>query len=239
MDYSLQWFPTDTVFFVTILEVSIGFIAYFFLSKSQQLKQQFTDRYGKEATKTRWVVFERLLGVFFFGIIPLITLLVFFEKDASIYGLNFNHLLTSLYWITGLAPVLIILNYLNSKKEDNLAMYPQIRVKEWDKKLLFISASTWILYLLAYEFMFRGFLLFVSVDYLGVWPAIALNMGIYALVHVPKGSKEAIGALPLGLLLCIITLQIGQIWVAFIVHVVLALSNEWFSLKAHPEMKVV
>ncbi len=239
MDYSLQWFPTDSVFFVTILEVSIGFIAYFFLSKSHQLKQQFIGRYGKESTKTRWVVFERLLGVFFFGIIPLITLLFFLKKDTSIYGLNFNHLLTSLYWIIGLAPVLIILNYLNSNKEDNLAMYPQIRVKEWDKKLLFISASTWVLYLLAYEFMFRGFLLFVSVDYLGVWPAIALNMGIYALVHVPKGRKEAIGALPLGLLLCIITLQTGQIWVAFILHVVLALSNEWFSLKAHPEMKVV
>jgi uncharacterized protein len=43
--------------------------------------------------------------------------------------------------------------------------------------------------------------------------------------------------LPLGIVLGIVTVQTGNIWVAFVVHVVLALSNEWFSLKAHPEMK--
>ena len=118
-------------------------------------------------------------------------------------------------------------------------MYPQIRVKEWDTQLLLLSAFSWIAYLLAYEFMFRGYLLFVSVEYLGVWPAIALNIAIYALVHVPKGIKEAVGALPLGVVLGIITIQTGNIWVAFVVHIVLALSNEWFSLKAHPDMRLV
>ena len=80
--------------------------------------------------------------------------------------------------------------------------------------------------------------LFVSVAYLGVWPAIILNVAIYALVHVPKGIKEAVGAIPLGILLCIITLQTGSIIVALAVHIIMALGNEWFSLKAHPGMKI-
>ena len=117
-------------------------------------------------------------------------------------------------------------------------MYPQIRKKEWNFQLLLLSAFSWTAYLLAYEFMFRGYLLFISVAYLGVWPAIALNVAIYALVHVPKGYKEAFGAVPFGIVLGIITIQTGTIWVAFVVHVIMALSNEWFSLRANPEMKL-
>jgi membrane protease YdiL (CAAX protease family) len=237
MEHSLQLMPKDTIFFVTILVVSGGFMAYYFMSKSEKLKNSFIQKFGKEKTLIRWVVFERLLGVLFFGIIPLATLPVFFEKGIASYGISSDNLLTSLYWVLGLSPLLITMNYFNCKKEDNLAMYPQIRVNEWDTRLLLLSAFSWTAYLLAYEFMFRGYLLFVSVQYLGVWPAIALNIAIYALVHVPKGIKEAIGALPLGVVLGIITIQTGNIWVAFVVHIVLALSNEWFSLRAHPEMK--
>jgi membrane protease YdiL (CAAX protease family) len=118
-------------------------------------------------------------------------------------------------------------------------MYPQIRKNEWNLKLILISAFSWILYLIAYEFLFRGYLLFVFLKYLNVWAAISLNVAIYALVHVPKGHKEAIGAIPLGLVLGIITLKTGSIWFAFGLHVVLALSNEWLSLRAHPDMKFV
>lgn len=231
--------PQDMIFFVTILVVSGGFIAYYFLSKSGKLKKNFVQKFGKQKTLVRWVIFERLLGVLFFGIIPIATIFIFFDNGISSYGISSDNLLISIYWILGLSPLLIIMNYFNCKKEDNLAMYPQIRVNEWNTQLLLLSAFSWTAYLLAYEFMFRGYFLFVSVEYLGVWPAIALNIAIYALVHVPKGIKEAIGALPLGIVLGIITIQTGNIWVAFFVHVVLALSNEWFSLRAHPEMKFI
>ena len=59
---------------------------------------------------------------------------------------------------------------------------------------------------------------------------------IYSLVHIPKNTREGIGAMPLGILLCLITFQTGTIWVAVIVHRVMALANEWFSLKHHPEI---
>ena len=239
MEYSLKWMPQDTIFFVTILIVAGGFMAYYFISKSEKLKSKLIAKFGQEKTLVRWVVFERLLGVLFFGIIPLATISLLFEKGIESYGISSANMLTSIYWILGLSPLLITMNYFNCKKEDNLSMYPQIRVKEWDTQLLLLSAFSWIAYLLAYEFMFRGYLLFVSVEYLGVWPAIALNIAIYALVHVPKGIKEAVGALPLGVVLGIITIQTGNIWVAFVVHIVLALSNEWFSLKAHPDMRLV
>jgi membrane protease YdiL (CAAX protease family) len=39
-----------------------------------------------------------------------------------------------------------------------------------------------------------------------------------------------------GILLCYITLHTGNIWSAVIIHSSMALSNEWFSLRSHPNM---
>jgi membrane protease YdiL (CAAX protease family) len=105
--------------------------------------------------------------------------------------------------------------------------------------LLSLSASSWVAFLIAYEFMFRGFLLFSSVTVLNPAAAIGLNVAIYALAHFYKGPLEVVGAIPLGIILCYLTLHTGNIWSAVIIHSTMALSHEWFSLKAHPQMKLV
>ncbi|MFN8134788.1 MAG: CPBP family intramembrane glutamic endopeptidase [Bacteroidales bacterium] len=71
-----------------------------------------------------------------------------------------------------------------------------------------------------------------------LWPAIALNTAIYMLVHIPKGIKETLGAIPLGVLLCYLTVQTGSIWIAVMVHIVMALSNEWKAAARAPGMFV-
>ena len=238
MDVNFHWEADSLEFVSTLISVSVGFILYYFTSKSATIKNIFISRLGKERTKAGWVLFERLTGVFFFGFIPIILVLVLYKKGLHQFGVQSGELLISFYWILGLMPVIILMSYLNAGKKANLNMYPQIRKSDWNFQLIIASALSWIVYLMAYEFMFRGFLLFISVAYLGVWPAIALNVAIYALVHVPKGATEAIGAIPLGILLCIVTLQTGSIIMALAIHIIMALSNEWFSLKAHPDMKV-
>ncbi len=117
-------------------------------------------------------------------------------------------------------------------------MYPQMRVNKWTIRMLIISALSWMVYLAAYEFMFRGFFLFAIYETLGTTAAIVITTSIYSLVHVPKGAKEAVGAIPLGILLGYLSLITGNILIAYVVHVSMALTNEWFSLRAHPDMKI-
>ncbi|MCK5838327.1 MAG: CPBP family intramembrane metalloprotease, partial [Bacteroidales bacterium] len=89
-----------------------------------------------------------------------------------------------------------------------------------------------------YEFLFRGILLFLSLPILGYWPAIFLNVSFYAFVHVPKGAKETIACIPLGFVLCVLTLETGTILIAFFTHLALALSNEYFSIYFNKKMYV-
>lgn len=228
----------DSDLYISIFVVVISFSAYYFLSNSSTLKKIFIQRIGIEKIKIYWILFEKFLGFLFFGIVPLTVVFVIFKDSLRTSGISDENILLSFYWVIGLSPVLIILSYFNSKTKENLQRYPQIRISKWDLKLLVISALSWLLYLLAYEFMFRGFLLFISEKNLGIWLAIIINIVVYSLAHLPKGVKETVGAIPLGLVLCLITLQTGNIWASFFLHLVLALSNEWFSLKANPDMKL-
>ena len=210
---------------------SFGFIFYHLFTNASALKrlEKRTD------DNVRSVLVQRLSGVFIFGIPSLGIVHFIFKSDFSSFGTTCPELSTFL-WILALSAIIIPLNYFNSKTPENLSQYPQIRNSEWSVSLLVLSALSWIAYLLAYEFLFRGFLLFSSVALLGIWPAIFINTGIYSLVHIPKGSKETLGAIPFGIFLSYLAIQTGSFWIAFFAHVVLALSNEWFSLAAHKGM---
>jgi membrane protease YdiL (CAAX protease family) len=71
-----------------------------------------------------------------------------------------------------------------------------------------------------------------------MWPAITINSALYSATHIPKGLDETIGAIPLGFVLSLLTISSGTIWIAFIVHVVMAWTNTFTALKFHPDMKI-
>lgn len=213
--------------------VSFGFVFYqtIISSPSFRLWESFSE------DNTRPVMLQRLTGVLFFGLIPVIVFVFFLREDIGSYGIK-RPGVSSFVWTLLLSLIIIPMNYFNSRKPDNLGQYPQIRKKDWSINLLILSSISWIAYLFAYEMLFRGFLLFASFSLLGTFPAIIINTGLYSLAHIPKGMKETLGAIPFGILISYLTLKSGSFWIAFFVHIVLALSNEWFSIMAHPDIKI-
>lgn len=220
--------------------VTFGFIAYWFISQSPFLEKIFQKKYKPREKAIYWVVFQRIVGAIFLGILPMIAMSFGAKFFPNQYGdvLPTNN--STWCWIAGLSALILPINYLNAKKPDNLAMYPQIRTKEWTTATFIWEYSTWIAYLYAYELLFRGILLFAIFQATQMaWLAISVNVAIYAIAHIPKGQKEAIGAIPLGVILSYLTLAEGNIWIAVVVHIVLAISNSFFSFLAQPEYKWV
>lgn len=185
------------------------------------------------------VIIQRTLGFLLFGVIPVLSVTSFKHLDPAQTGLSLNN-----PWETfsfTLITVLLILpfNYLNGQQPDTQNRYPQIRVQHWTLKLFSVNSIFWILYLWGYEYLFRGFLFFTSLEVMSLHWAIVLNIGLYAFAHWPKGWREVLGAVPFGLLLCVITYLTGNFWYAFLAHSFLAISAEWFTLQSHPEMVFV
>jgi uncharacterized protein len=114
--------------------------------------------------------------------------------------------------------------------------YPQLRIKIWTLKYSIISLSGWFLYLFGYEFFFRGILLYTCFRAFGFWPALIINIILYAIVHIDQGAGLSLGSIPMGILLCMITLLTGSFLFAFIIHFWMAMNNEIFSIYNNPDL---
>lgn len=231
------WDRENINFSIAVLWGVLGFAIYYFLSKSEIPVRILSARHKSDIRVVR-VVIQRFWGVIFTGIISAILVLAIFKVPLTEFGLGFGFEQLPPWWAYLLILLILVSGYYGSSAPGNLELYPQIRIESWTPSTVTISAVSWILFLVAYEFLFRGFILGASLRVMGAWPAIALNSTLYAFAHFYKGPRETFGAIPLGILLCYLTLLTGNIWSAVVIHSVMALSNEWFSIRAHPEMQI-
>ncbi len=232
----------DLRVFIPVVGGLIAFIIFWFAQKSDNLKNKFLEKHGADQGYARFIMFTRYLGGFSMGVLPALAFFIAFPNTTlSQLGLGFNEntFLASVIWIAGLSAVVIPLASFSAKKPKHLVNYPQIRAREWDTKMILGNLVSWAIYLLGYEFLFRGVLFFPLVEEIGLWPAIAVNIGMYSGTHIPKGIEETIGAILLSIILCLLTVQTGTIWIAFFVHVAMAWTNTLTALKHNPEMKIV
>ena len=238
----LSWQAGDLKTFYPIIVATVGFIAYWFTAHSTKIKEHFYQGKTPQEASINHVLFTKYTGFVLMGIIPLIiSLFVLPDYSLADYGLTIipETTLTSLAWILGLAVIIVPVATMSAKNPKNFVNYPQIRATEWDSSLKIKNALGWAAYLFGYEILFRGILLFPLVAVFGVWPAIAINVALYSSTHIPKGLDETIGAIPLGIVLSLLTLLTGTIWIAFLVHLTMALTNSFTALKHHPDMRSV
>lgn len=239
LDVDLSWKNGDINIFLPIILSLVFFVIYWFTAQSNKIKEAFYAKYPFDEASVKHIFFTKYFGFLSMGVVPsIICLVVLPDYSIADYGLTVIPETTffSLIWTIGLCLLVVPLAYFSAKKPKNLVNYPQIRAKIWTKKTVFINALGWALYLFGYEFLFRGTLLFPLVDSIGVWPAIAVNIALYSATHIPKGLDETIGAIPFGLVLCLLTITSGTIWIAFLVHLAMAWTNSFTALKFHPEI---
>ena len=224
---------------IAIVCASLLLIIFYLITECKPVMGFFLKRHRDDKAQIWKVLFNRLAGVFILGIVPIVLIPVVIRRPFLDFGMDTETLFQSLLvWIPTSALV-IILAYFMTRRKSFLARYPQIRAGEWDIGLISLSALSWIVYLAGYEMFFRGFLLFACYSSFGFWPAIFINIVLYMLAHIPKGSLETFGSIPLGFFFCYITLQIGSIWFALFTHITIALANEWFSIYHNTGMKVL
>ena len=229
----------ELAFALAVLWCAAGFATYYFLSHNTAFVNlvgpiaKSIDKQGNQ------VILQRLLGLLILGIFSAIVIMILPGLSLKDCGLGLFFDRPPPWWAYLLVPLILGIGIYSSRTQRNLAMYPQIRMREWTSGIILLSALSWVVFLIGYEFLFRGFLLHVTLKIMPPFPAIALNLSLYALAHVYKGPAETYGAIPVGFFLCYLTLVTGNIWTAVILHSIMALSNEWFSIKAHPGMNII
>jgi len=230
-----QWPP----FFIVISVAMAAFLIYLKGSALPYLSISSHQQKDAVVNTQNPVLRNRIFGFFCYGGIPFLAI-IFLLADHQFtqsFGLSpvIPNLFPSLYWLAGLIPFMIVIAYLGNRFKEEADIYPMIRVKEWGIGLILLNSGSWILYLIGYEFFFRGFLLYGALSVMDSWSAVALNAVIYALMHLHKNMRETIGSIPFGAVLAIVSLHTGSIWVGVVIHSVLAISNSLWAVKLHED----
>ena len=209
----------------------ICFLLYILVIHAERVSNTFGKIMPPRGTSAR-VFAERMAG---FTLMGLLSLLI----------ITFSHQQEFLSRFTAIPPekktlpffllVIILIIFITafySGHEDNLHRYPQIRQKRWSAGLIAGNVVTWAFYLAAYEFLFRGVLLFSLLPVTSLPVAVIINAIVYSLAHFHKGKKEMVAAVPFGLLIAYVTVSTNSLFFAFIFHLTLALSNDFFAARA-------
>src|SRR6478736_4757546 len=120
MDKFYSWTPEHANAFVTIISVSVGFAAYWFIALSEDIKDGFFKTYKDEQAWMMYVVFQKMTGVLCMGIIPGAILLSTSEYTLADLGMRFGNYLESVFYGGVICLLIFTINFFASRNPLNL-----------------------------------------------------------------------------------------------------------------------
>ena len=184
---------------------------------------------------------RRIIGFLLLGLLPL-TVIWFLYPDPQDFGLRWPSAIGAVHllgWYSIPTLVVLLVLLIRPRRRININHYPELRITEWSTKDIVWNALSWLLYLMGYEFAFRGLLLFSMIEIAGLPYAIATNTLLYSLAHLHKPLEESWGAIPLGIVLSLTAYHTSSVVIPLLLHTLLALGNDLQAIRAHPQMHIV
>ena len=108
------------------------------------------------------------------------------------------------------------------------AYYPRLKAARADAGLFFLYQAYYLVKWTAWEFFFRGFMLFGFRRDLGA-SAILISTIPFVIMHVGKPEAEVFSAFVGGMILCAIALKSRSIWPGVIIHSMVATTMDFFA----------
>lgn len=115
-----------------------------------------------------------------------------------------------------------------SGTESFAATYPKLRAAENSMSLYLIYETTYLVKWMAWEFFFRGFMLFGFATVFGT-RAVLFSTVPFAIAHFAKPEVELLAAVPSGFILCWISWQSKSIWPGVFLHSMVASTMDFFA----------
>jgi len=163
-----------------------------------------------------------------FGLVPVAVIRLIFHQPLSEYGIGMGQ------WRTWLPVTIIVYGviaaglYPASKTEAMRAFYPFDRSATDALSFLRIQFLRGAFFYSAWEFLFRGFMLWGLKDAVGEWTAICIQTIPSCLWHIGFPAAEIFSSIPAGILFGVLTIQSRSILWAFLLHWLIGFTLDFF-----------
>lgn len=214
---------------VIYILISTSFITYFIVSMVYKklgvhnLQSALMVNNGLRLLNLKHSLGIILFGIVFYAILPEFRFLINFIEIPRLYLLLFI-LLT-----------LFLSAYLSNNTVQN-QMLKDTNVSCYNLSNAWAYFAIRFVFLLCYEFFFRGVILFQFLEFTTLTMAILYSTIVYVLIHIFDSKKEIIGAIPFGVVLCLFAYFTKSVWYVFFIHIALSALYEismfyYFTLK--------
>jgi len=150
-------------------------------------------------------------SLIYFAILPILTIVIL-RRNPLDFGLRFGNSRVWCFHVIASFIIALPILYIASRSSSLAAYYT---IQQFDA--VKYSLET-IVYLLAWEFLFRGFLLFGLKEKLKE-SSILVQMVPFALIHFGKPEIETISTIIMGIYLGYVAYRGNSYWPAFIIHI--------------------
>jgi membrane protease YdiL (CAAX protease family) len=169
------------------------------------------------------------LSAVLLGAIPLLVALRLSGATLSQLGLGLGEWRRGLPLLAVGIPLAVFAGWIASREPAMRAVYPL------DPSLARSNfpayAALQMLYIGAWEMLFRGVLLF---GLRGIWTehgANAIQTSLSVVAHFGRAINETLSAFPAGFVFGWFSLRVGSIWYVAVVHWMVGISMEWFIIR--------
>lgn len=130
--------------------------------------------------------------------------------------------------VLGLWVAMVPLVYLVHDNRAFAAVYPRLDAADTSMELYFLFEGFYLVKWIAWEFFFRGFMLFAfQKDFMR--RSVLISTIPFALMHYGKPELEMASAVIAGLVLCFISLRSRSIWPGVLLHWLVASTMDFFA----------
>jgi len=171
--------------------------------------------------------FIRFFGLFF--VLPAMYVKFIMKKSLKDFGLGPGDYKTGLKILATLLPVIAVVLYFTSQMPDVRSEYPLAKsLIQNQSHLLLYEVAYVVFYYIAWEFYFRGFLLFGLKDRFGVINAILIQTISSCLVHIGKPEGEIIGSIIVGIIFGFLAWRTKSIWYVVFLHALIGVLTDLY-----------
>ena len=159
------------------------------------------------------------LGDFFtFFILGILIIKFGFKEKLKDFGLQFGDVKTGLTFSFLFLFIMIILVWIVSSTPEFAEKYPHLTSAKSNWNTLLIYEFGMLVYMIAWEFIWRGFMLFGLEKKFGYY-AVLMQMIPFVILHNGKPFLETFGAIFGGIALGVLALRTRSIYYCIIIHI--------------------
>lgn len=181
----------------------------------------------------------KITGFLLFGLVPFVILFLSDDLSPADAGFTTGDIDRYLLLVAAIAIAVSLVTFFVTGINSRLKKGGSIDIPSLSFRNLLVIVSGWTIYILGYEFLFRGVLWFFCFSAFGFMPALLINIIIYSLAHLGQGSLMSAGSIPVGIIFCLLAHISGTFLFPFIIHTTMAVSYECFSVYHSLKIKTV